>query len=438
VSATLDRRALASLGAGHAAVDLCQGAVPALLPFLIAERQWSYAAAGALVLAATIGSSIVQPLFGALSDRLSLPWLMPGGVFVAGAGIALVGVAPSFALAMVVTTISGLGVAAFHPEGARYANYASGARRGTGMSLFSVGGNAGFALGPILVTPAVLLLGLHGTLLLAVLPAVAGAVLAIELAHLGRRRRVAVDAAAARRAAAPEAGADRWGPFARLGGVVALRSGVYFGLQAFVPIWFVHHLGESKTIGNAALTAMLLAGAVGTLAGGRLVDRVGRRPVLLGSVALQLPLLVLFVVSGSAAAVALLALVGFVTIATFSVTVLMGQEYLPRRLGIASGVTLGLAIGLGGLAASALGVLADAAGLPAVMWTIAALPLPMLALTLSLPREGRRGSGSGRDRRPDRRRPLVDAPVGVERVGAADGLDVPVEVTLPAGVGQRE
>jgi FSR family fosmidomycin resistance protein-like MFS transporter len=134
---------------------------------------------------------------------------------------------------------------------------------------------------------------------------------------------------------------------------------------------------------------MLVAGALGTLAGGRLVDRVGRRPVLLGSIALQLPLLVLFVLAGSAAAVALLALVGFVTIATFSVTVLMGQEYLPRRLGIASGVTLGLAIGLGGLAASALGVLADAAGLPAVMWTIAALPLPMLALTLSLPREGR-------------------------------------------------
>jgi FSR family fosmidomycin resistance protein-like MFS transporter len=385
---TLDRRALGSLSAGHCAVDLCQGAVPALLPFLIADRHYSYAAAGTLVFAATIGSSLVQPLFGALSDRLTLPWLMPAGPVVAGVGVALIGLTPSFALTLVVTLVSGLGVAAFHPEGARYANYASGEQRGTGMSLFSVGGNAGWALGPILVTPAVLLLGLDGTLLLVVPPAIAGIVLALELPHLNRRRRAAAEAEAAKRAAEPEAGADRWGPFSRLGGVIALRSGVYFGLQTFVPVWFVHELGATKALGNAALTAMLVAGTVGTLAGGRLVDRIGRRPVLLGSVALQLPLLVLLVVAGSVAAMVLLALIGFVTIATFSVTVVMGQEYLPRRLGVASGVTLGLGIGLGGVAATALGVLADAAGLPAVMWVIAALPIPALALTLTLPREG--------------------------------------------------
>jgi FSR family fosmidomycin resistance protein-like MFS transporter len=385
----LDRRSLAALSGGHCAVDLCQGAVPALLPFLIAERHYSYAAAGMLVLAATIGSSLVQPIFGALSDRLTLPWLMPVGPIVAGTGVALIGFAPSFALTLLVTLLSGLGVAAFHPEGARYANYASGDRRGTGMSLFSVGGNTGFALGPILVTPAVLLLGLHGTLILVVPPMIAAAVLAFELAHLNRRRRLAVQAEEAKRAEQPEAGADRWGPFARLGGVVALRSCVYFGLQTFVPIWFVHELGATKTLGNVALTAMLVTGALGTLVGGRLVDRIGRRPVLLGSVILQLPLLVILVLSGTVAAVGVLALIGFVTIATFSVTVVMGQEYLPRRLGVASGVTLGLGIGIGGVGATALGVLADAAGLPAVMWTIAVLPIPALALTLSLPREGK-------------------------------------------------
>lgn len=384
----IDRRALGSLAFGHAAADLCQGAVPALLPFLIAARGYSFAAAGVLVLAATIGSSIVQPVFGALSDRLTLPWLMPVGVLVAGVGVALIGLMPSFGLTVAVTTISGLGVAAFHPEGARYANYSSGERRGTGMSLFSVGGNSGFALGPVLVTPAVLLFGLSGTLVLLILPAVASVVLVRELAHLGRRRRAAARAEAAKEAKDEGAGTDRWGPFSRLGGVIALRSGVYFGLQAFVPLWFIHHLGTSKTAGNGALTAMLIAGAVGTLAGGRLVDRIGRRPVLLGSCALQLPLLVAFVLSGSAIAAALLAVIGFVTIATFSVTVVMGQEYLPRRLGVASGVTLGLAIGIGGLEASALGVLADAAGLEAVMWTIAALPIPALLLALTLPKEG--------------------------------------------------
>src|SRR4051795_2601214 len=218
----LDRRGLAFLASGHAVADLCQGAVPALIPFLISERGYSYGAVGALLLFVTVGSSIIQPAFGALSDRLSMSWLMPVGVSLAAVGVGLSGVAPSFALTALAVGIGGLGVAAFHPEGARYANYASGERRGTGMSLFSVGGNAGFALGPVLVTPAVLLLGLTGTLVLAVLPAIAGVVLAVELAHLGRRRRAAAEVEAAKVANNEGAAADRWAPFARLGGVVAL------------------------------------------------------------------------------------------------------------------------------------------------------------------------------------------------------------------------
>jgi MFS transporter, FSR family, fosmidomycin resistance protein len=381
MSRDLDRGLLARLSCGHAAADLCQGSVPALLPFFITERGWSYAAAGALVLAMTVGSSVVQPLFGAVSDRLELAWLMPGGVLLAGIGIALAGVVDSYGLTVAVVAVSGLGVAAFHPEGARFANYASGARRGTGMSLFSVGGNAGFALGPILVTPLVLLLGLRGTLALVSVPAVAALLLALAVPHLRATRA----SAGAQRTSAAAAGEDEWGNFARLTGAVAARSGVYFGLQSFVPVWFVHHLDSSKAAGNSALTAMLVAGAVGTLVGGRLVDRIGRRAVLVGSIVVQLPLLVAFVLSGSVLAGVLLAVVGFVTIMSFSVTVVMGQEYLPRHLGLASGVTLGLAIGLGGVAAVLLGVLADAAGLGAVMWTIAVLPLPALLLALSLP-----------------------------------------------------
>src|SRR3954447_11557641 len=192
----LDRRGLAALAGGHAAADLCQGSVPALIPFLIAERGYSYGAAGVLLLAVTVGSSIVQPLFGAVSDRLSLWWLMPVGVALAAAGIAGTGLATSFALTTVAVGVGGLGVAAFHPEGARYANYASGPRRGTGMSLFSVGGNAGFALAPILVTPAVLALGLSGTLAVAVLPALAAVALAVELPHLLARSAGAAEAEA--------------------------------------------------------------------------------------------------------------------------------------------------------------------------------------------------------------------------------------------------
>jgi FSR family fosmidomycin resistance protein-like MFS transporter len=379
----LDRRGLAALASGHAAADLCQGSVPALIPFLISQRGYSYGAAGLLLLAVTVGSSIIQPLFGAVSDRLSLWWLMPAGVALAAVGIAGAGVAPSFGLTAAAVGIGGLGVAAFHPEGARYANYASGARRGTGMSMFSVGGNAGFALGPILITPAVLVFGLSGTLAVAVLPALAALLLALEVPHLRARTAAAAHASRTRHR---DDGRDDWGAFSRLTAAVSVRSGVYFGLQSFVPVWFIHHFGTSEAVGNGALTAMLVAGAVGTLVGGRLVDRIGRRRVLVGSMGLQLPLLLAFMVAGGGVlATVLLAAIGFVTIMSFSVTVVMGQEYLPHRLGIASGVTLGFAIGVGGVAAALLGALADHAGLATVMWTIALLPIAGIAIVLTLP-----------------------------------------------------
>jgi MFS transporter, FSR family, fosmidomycin resistance protein len=374
----LDRRALAVLGAGHLCVDLCQGAVPALLPFLAAERGYSYAALGALVLFSTIGSSIVQPLFGLLSDRIARPWLMPAGLALAGAGIALAGPAPSYALTAAAVVVSGLGVAMFHPEGAKFAGLASFERKGRGMSLFSVGGNAGFALGPLLTTPLVLVFGLEGTLALVLFPAAAAVLIAREL---GRLRVLEEE----RPAAPAAAGEDDWGAFSRLGGMIALRSGVYFGLQAFIPAYFVAELSSSEAAGNAALAIMLAAGAVGTLVGGGLVDRWGARAVLVGTQLLLLPLLVVLPLTGAAAATVLLGLIGFVTIASFAVTIVLGQAYLPSRVGLASGITLGLAIGLGGVAATALGLVADAAGLHAVLWTIAVLPVPAVALAFSLP-----------------------------------------------------
>jgi FSR family fosmidomycin resistance protein-like MFS transporter len=168
--------------------------------------------------------------------------------------------------------------------------------------------------------------------------------------------------------------------------VVALRSGVYFGLQAFIPLWFIHHLGTSEGSGNAALTAMLIAGAVGTYSGGRVVDRLGRRRLVVGSCALSIPLLVLLVLAPSPwSAGVVTALVGFVIILTFSITVVMSQEYLPNRLGLASGVSLGLAIGVGGIVAALLGLIADAFGLTTVMWLIVAQAVPMLLLARTLP-----------------------------------------------------
>jgi FSR family fosmidomycin resistance protein-like MFS transporter len=395
----LDRRGLAVLASGHACADMAQGALPALLPFLIDQRGISYGAAGALILVTSVGSSAIQPLFGLGSDRLSLPWLMPLGVLLAGLGIALVGVAPSYGATVAAVAISGLGVASFHPEGARFANQVSGDRRGQGMSFFSLGGNAGFALGPILVTPIVLLLGLQGTLLLAVIPMIVAVVLARDL---GRLRAVAAEKSAnvARSVAQDDRDEDDWNAFVRLGGVVALRSGVYFGLQAFIPLWFIHQLGTGEGAGNAALTAMLVAGAAGTYFGGRVVDRLGRRRLVVGSTAATIPVLVALVLAPSPLTAGLLtALAGFLIILTFSITVVMSQEYLPSRLGLASGVSLGLAIGVGGIAAAGMGLVADAWGLPTVMWLIVALAVPMVVLARTLPvtRAERRAQGAAAD-----------------------------------------
>ena len=274
----VDRRAMAMLSAGHLFTDVGQGSIPALLPFLIVRDHLSYAGASALILAATIASSVIQPLFGHLSDRRSLPWLMPAGPILGGLGVALAAVAPSYALTFAAVVVSGIGVAAFHPEGSRFANYVSGARRSSGMSLFSVGGNVGFALGPALVTPLVLVFGLSGTLLLIVPTSLMGLVLARELPRLETFR---VDLTRAR----ATAGTDEWRPFTLLALVIALRSFVYFGFVTFIPLYFIHVLHTGRGVGGAALTVMLVGGAIGTLLGGRLADRFGRRSVLIGSMA---------------------------------------------------------------------------------------------------------------------------------------------------------
>ncbi|QIN82765.1 MFS transporter [Rubrobacter tropicus] len=379
----VDRRAMGVLSAGHLFTDLNQGAVAALLPFLISERGISLAAAGALVFAATVSSSLVQPLFGIFSDRRPIPALMPLGVLLAGVGMALVGVAPNYALIFASVVLSGVGVAAFHPEAARFANYVSGSRRARGMSFFSVGGNAGFALGPVVATPLVLVFGLPGALFLAAPAAIMAGVMFFETP---RMLRLAPEAAeGGEKKAGTEAAPENWGPFAVMIAVVAVRSFVYFGLVAFVASYYERVLGASPALGNVALTVMLASGAVGTLLMGPLADRFGRKAVLALSMLVLPPLVLAFVFAGPYAGMALLALVGAATVGTFGVTVVMGQEYLPGRIGLAAGITMGLSIGLGGIGAPLLGLLADAGGLRAAMLAIAALPVLGLVLALTLP-----------------------------------------------------
>jgi FSR family fosmidomycin resistance protein-like MFS transporter len=204
-------------------------------------------------------------------------------------------------------------------------------------------------------------------------------VLARELPRLKTFR---VDLATSRAATTQT---DAWRPFTLLAGVIALRSFVYFGFITFIPLYFIHDLHTSRGTAGAALTVMLAGGAIGTLVGGQLADRFGRRSVLIGSMAVLPFLTVAFLISPPGLAMLFAAFAGATTIATFAVTIVMGQEFLPGRIGVASGVTIGLSVGMGGVAAPLLGILADAQGLRAVFEVMVVFPLAALALSLALP-----------------------------------------------------
>ena len=374
----LDRGAMATLSGGHLAVDFASGAVPALLPFFVLEFDLSYTATAALMLAVLVSSSLVQPLFGLLSDRRGAMWLLPGGIAVGGLGTGLAAVAPRYELVLLLVFVAGLGIAAYHPEGAKFAAYASGRWRARGMSYFNIGGNTGYALGPIVVTPLVLWLGLTGGLV-AMLPVLLVAVVMLRsLPALGPllpehvERRVAADA-------------DDVRAMSLLGVVIALRSVAWFGLLTFVPLWVVEN-GGTEGEGNRTLSLMLVAGALGTLALGRVADRIGlRRTLLLTQSALPF-LVVAFVAIGGVVGTVALMLVGLCVVGTFGVTMVLSQLYLPRHVGMASGLSVGLAMGLGGIAAVALGAVADAVDLETALYVGAAAPALGAVVCLALPR----------------------------------------------------
>src|SRR5215467_2810300 len=379
----MDRLALSLLSAGHFGVDLSQGAVPAMLPFFVRERHLSYTAAAGLVLAQTISSSVLQPLFGELTDRRPASWLMPAGVAVAGAGLIAAALLPTYGLIWLAIAVSGIGVAAYHPEGARYTNYASGDRRATGMSFFSVGGNAGFAAAPVLATPTLLVLGLRGGWLIGVLPLLVAAALAVQLPRFAAHGA----AAASSVASAPTDRVSRWGPFARLTGVLLARSVLFYGLNTFIPLYWIGVLHQSPAGGGAALATLLVAGAGGTLLGGRLADRFRRRTVVIVAAALTAPLLLLLLVAqGALVANVVLVPLALAMYAPSSILVVLGQEYLPARVGTASGVTLGLAVSVGGLVAPAVGFIADRTDLHTAMLLLIAVPVLATALAVSLPK----------------------------------------------------
>src|SRR5690348_7524011 len=333
---------MAALSGGHLAVDFASGSVPALIPFLTDRFRLSYSLAAMLLLAATVSSSVVQPLFGFWSDRRGALWLIPGGAGLAAVGIGAAAVTPAYLAVVVLVFLGGLGVAAFHPEGAKYAAYASGRKRASGMSYFNIGGNTGYALGAFVTGVLVAALGFGGGLLAMLPVAVVAAILLRQTASFAALAPTASDKA-------EEGGEDDRRAMALLGGVIALRSVAWFTLLAFVPLWVVDQ-GHTKADGNRLLFVMLLAGAFGTLVLGPVADRAGLRRTLVVTQAVVAPAMLVFVYVGGAVGVVALMLVGVCVVGTFGVTMVLSQLYLPQHVGMASGLSVGLAMGVGGVA----------------------------------------------------------------------------------------
>jgi MFS transporter, FSR family, fosmidomycin resistance protein len=374
----LDRDAMVTLSGGHLAVDFASGAVPALLPFFVLEFDLSYTATAVLMLAVLVSSSLVQPLFGLLSDRRGAMWLLPAGIALGGLGTGLASVAPRYELVLLLVFLGGIGIAAYHPEGAKFAAYASGRRRASGMSYFNIGGNTGYALGPIVVTPLVLWLGLRGGLV-AMLPVLVAAV--VLLRALPSLSALVPERTAERHGSGPD---DRRA-MTLLGVIIGLRSVAWFGLLTFVPLWVVAN-GGSEGEGNRTLSLMLVSGAAGTLLLGPVADRIGLRRTLLVTQSALPFLVVAFVALGGVLGTLALMLVGLCVVGTFGVTMVLSQLYLPQHVGMASGLSVGLAMGLGGIAAVALGAVADAIDLETALYVAAAAPAFGAVLCLALPR----------------------------------------------------
>jgi len=376
-------RTVGLLSLGHLVTDINQGALPALLPFLIAEYHLSYTAAGFLIFACNIASTVVQPIFGHLADRRPNAWLLPAGIVSAGAGLAVTGFAPSYAWACAAVMVSGIGVAAFHPQGARFVNRVAGERKATAMSVFGVGGTLGFAVGPGLVTAALLHWGLPGTAVLAI----PTSLLAVLLAwHLAATPIAAGGPAARRSEESPTETRDAWGPFARLTAAVVTRAVLFFGFNTFIPLYWIHVLGQSKAAGATALTVFALTGVVGNLLGGQLADRFGAVRIAAVGFCVLVPLApALVAVTSVPAALVILGLIGFALSTTYSPLVILGQAYLPNHMGLSAGVTLGIAISIGGVATPLLGRIADHYGLWATLAVLGVVPLMSVVFALTLP-----------------------------------------------------
>ncbi len=375
---------------------LTLGLVPALLPMFKATHGLSYAQTGLILFCCYLTTSVLQPVFGILTDYRSQPCLLPVSVLLTGIGLVATGFVTSFAGLLAGVCVSGLASGAFHPEAARCAYLAAGDARATSQAIFQFGGNIGQALGPLMVPLFLISTGLRG-LAWFIVPTILASALCTNMIPWYQRH---VRAEHARRAVLP--GENNAPGMAILMSVTMLRSWTSVGVVVFLPFFYINVL--HLPLGQSLLYSFcfVCAGATGTLVGGLVSDRVGYKRLLIGSLAAAAPFLWFLPQARGALAVMILVLLGLILYAPFSASVVFSQLLLPRRIGLASGLNIGFAIGAGGLAAALLGAAADRFGIEPVFHAMFVMPiLGALVATLLPSDQALRRRRTGRIPAPD-------------------------------------
>lgn len=373
-------KALTILSVAHLITDVNQGALPTLLPYFKEALDLSYTTAGVILLFSNVTSSVIQPFFGYLSDKRPISWFLPIAPVIACLGMSLTGWVPNYSLLLLCVVTGGLGVASFHPEGFKTASFFTGEKKATGMSIFAVGGNFGIALGPIFALTLVTAFGIRGTLGLIVPGILMGVILLLSLSWLTTPIHAAFTRT--KKEVKPTLTRKEWIPLLLLIAIVTVRSWVQLGLLSYIPFYYITYLNGDPLYAGKLVSTFLMAGALGTLLGSPLADRWGHRKFLSVSLILVFPLLILFYNTEGPFLFIALAISGMVLVSSFGITVVMAQAIIPQRLGMASGLMVGFAIGAGGVGVTLLGVIADHWGVPMALKTIFVLPLIGFGLSL--------------------------------------------------------
>ncbi len=367
----------------HLLNDMMQSLLPAIYPNLKTDLHLSFGEIGLVTLAYQITASILQPLVGLYADRRSNPWVLPGGTLFSLAGLAVLSVAHVYGLVLLGACLLGVGSSVFHPESSRVARMAAGGRPGLAQSLFQVGGNAGQALGPLAAALVVVRWGQSSLALFALLALLAGAVLwnvAVWARHHGAARL----AAGGGRKIALDLPKGAAGKGIAILLVLIFSKYVYMAsLTSYFTFYLIERFHLSVENAQMHLFAFLAAVAVGTIAGGPVGDRFGRKAVIWISILGVLPFTLLLPYASLFWTGPLVVIIGLLLASAFPAIVVLAQELAPGRIGMISGLFFGFSFGMGGLGAAVLGELADWKGVETVYKLCAVLPaLGLLAAFL--------------------------------------------------------